>query len=217
MGKLTSLSGALKNCGDDDPSWGAVYDRFVDGLHRKGVGGSAPGVGDALPAFALPNSRGAYVQSEVLVAKGPLVLSFNRGDWCPYCRAELSAWADAMSELKRAGGTFVAVTPEIGGRAAAICDTLGSDAEVLCDVDQGLALQMGLAYRLGSELRESYLACGLDLAEAYGTQSWFIPVPATFVIGRDGIVRFSLTDPDFRIRAEPTEVIAVVAALTGLE
>jgi peroxiredoxin len=147
--------------------------------------GARPAIGAPLPAFALPNARGVYVDSQDLIAKGPLVLSFNRGGWCPYCRTELSAWAEAMPELHKLGGTFVSVTPEVGGRAEAMRPSLGLDAEVLCDVDHGLALELGLAFHLGGELRQRYLACGLDLGEAYGSPSWFIPVPATFVIDRE--------------------------------
>ena len=214
MEHSTPLADALVRCREGDLSWEAIYDSFVDNLHSNGVGRTAPVVGQALPDFALPNARGVYVQSQALIAKGPLVLSFNRGGWCPYCRTELGAWAEAMPDLHRLGGTFVSVTPEVGGRAAAMRDALGLDAEVLCDVDHGVALQLGLAFHLGGELRERYLACGLDLSEAYGSASWFLPVPATFVIDRDGIVRFAFIDPDFRNRAEPADVLAQVASLS---
>lgn len=214
MENNTPLTDALVRCREGDPSWESIYDSFVGGLHSKGVGRTAPRVGEPMPHFALPNARGIYVQSQALFAKGPLVLSFNRGGWCPYCRAELSAWVDAMPELDRLGGTFVSITPEVGGRAEAMREALGLKAEVLCDVDHGVAMELGLAFHLGGELRQRYLACGLDLSEAYGTASWFLPVPATFVIDRGGIVRFAFIDADFRIRAEPADVLAEVARLT---
>jgi peroxiredoxin len=214
MENRTPLADALVRCREGDPSWETIYDSFVGSLHNRGVGGTAPAVGQPLPEFTLPNARGVYVDSQDLIAKGPLVLSFNRGGWCPYCRTELAAWAEAMPQLHRAGGTFVSITPEVGGRAAAMRAALGLDAEVLCDVDHGVALELGLAFHLGGELRQRYLACGLDLSEAYGSASWFLPVPATFVIDREGIVRFAFIDPDFRVRAEPRDVLAEVAKLT---
>jgi peroxiredoxin len=208
------LADALVRCREGDLSWETIYDSFVGGLDKAGIGRTAPAVGDRLPDFALPNSRGVYFDARSLLAQGPLVLSFNRGGWCPYCRTELSAWAEALPELRRLGGSFVSITPEVGGRAQTMRDSLGLDAEVLCDVDHGVALEFGLAFHLGGELRQRYLACGLDLAEAYGSPSWFIPVPATFVVGRDGVISFAFVDPDFRNRAEPADVLAAVAKLT---
>lgn len=213
MESITPLADALAGCREGDASWEEVYDSFVGGLNKVGVGRNAPGVGDRLPDFALPDARGVYVHSRTLVDAGPLVLSFNRGGWCPYCRAELGAWADAMPDLRRLGGAFVSITPEVGGRAAAMREALGLDAEVLCDIDHGVALELGLAFHLGGQLRQSYLACGLDLAAAYGSPSWFIPIPATFVVDREGIVRFAFVDPDFRRRAEPADVLAAISAL----
>lgn len=213
MESITPLADALAGCREGDSSWEEVYDSFVGGLNKVGVGRTAPGVGDRLPDFALPDARGVYVHSRNLVDAGPLVLSFNRGGWCPYCRAELGAWADAMPDLRRLGGAFVSITPEVGGRAAAMREALGLDAEVLCDIDHGVALELGLAFHLGGRLRQSYLACGLDLAAAYGSPSWFIPIPATFVVDREGIVRFAFVDPDFRRRAEPSDVLAAISAL----
>ncbi|HZG08153.1 MAG TPA: peroxiredoxin-like family protein [Allosphingosinicella sp.] len=215
MENSTPLADALTRCREGDPSWEEVYDSFVTGLNKVGIGQTAPMVGDRLPEFALPDARGIYVHSQTLLDSGPLVLSFNRGGWCPYCRAELGAWADAMPELWRMGGSFVSITPEVGGRAAAMREALGLDAEVLCDVDHGVALELGLAFHLGGNLRQRYLACGLDLSEVYGSPSWFIPIPATFVVDRGGIVRFSFVDPDFRRRAEPADVLAALAALPG--
>jgi peroxiredoxin len=214
MENLTPLADALVRCREGDPSWETIYDDFIGGLHDRGVGRTAPAVGERLPDFALPNARGIYVDSQDLIASGPLVLSFNRGGWCPYCRTELSAWAKAMPELNRLGGTFVSITPEVGGRAEAMRRDLGLSSEVLCDVDHGVALELGLAFHLGGELRNRYLSCGLDLSEAYGSPSWFIPVPATFVVDRSGIVRFAFIDPDFRVRAEPADVLDEVRRLT---
>jgi len=207
------LSQTLARCRDEGTEWEEVYNDFVGSLRRLQVGESAPHVGDRLPGFALPNSRGLLVGSEALLEQGPLVLSFNRGGWCPYCRSELAIWAEHMPQLRATGGAFVAVTGEVGGRAERMRCELGLDAEMLCDIDHGLALDMGLAFMLGAEIRRRYLACGLDLTDAYGSASWFLPIPATYVIDRGGIVRFAFVDPDFRVRAEPGDVLEVVRGL----
>jgi peroxiredoxin len=199
---------AIIACGDLTPRWTSVYDAFVAKLRTSGVGETAPRVGDVLPDFALPDHRGRYHKLAALVADRPIVLSFNRGGWCPYCRAELEAWRGHADDLRKAGGRFVSVAAETGGRAEQLREFIGAGAEVLVDVDHGLALALGLAFRCDAELQARYLACGLNLANIYGNGGWLLPVPATFVVDRERRVRFAFVDPDFRHRAEPGEVIA---------
>ncbi|HTI31055.1 MAG TPA: peroxiredoxin-like family protein [Sphingomonas sp.] len=193
--------------------WRPLYDEFVEGLRRIGAGAASPAVGEEFPAFALPNAAGHYRSLDALLADGPLVLSFNRGGWCPYCATELRAWSDRLPELQDAGGHFAAITPEVGGRAALLGQLLHGDAEMLCDVDHGLALTAGLAFYIGEPLMRRYERSGLDLKDLYGSSSGFLPIPATYVIDQAGTVRYAFADPDFRIRAEPMEVIAAVRSL----
>lgn len=196
------------------PDWTPVYDTFVTGLRRTGVGTAAPRVGERFPDFALPDDRGRYRSLAALLARGPLVLSFNRGGWCPYCRRELTQWRDQVEALGRLGAQFVSIAGETGGRAERLHDFVGPDATVLCDVDHGLALAAGLAFRCGETLRDRYLAVGLDLGALYGNDGWILPVPATYVLDRTGIVRFAFVDPDFRVRAAPEDVLEVVRRLS---
>lgn len=215
MTSETHLAEALAQCRVDSAGWDPTYAVFLERLQSLNIGATAPKVGDRFPDFALPNARGVRVALSDLISEGPLVLSFNRGGWCPYCRLELAAWAGLIPELTALGGRFVAVTGELGGRAEDLRQTLQLDSEILCDVDHGLALELGLAFYLGDELRRMYLERGLDLSEVYGTESWFLPIPATFVLDTSGIVRFAYADPDFRARAEPGDVLAVVTALAA--
>lgn len=204
---------AIIACGDLTPRWTSVYDAFVAKLHANGIGQTAPRIGDVLPDFALPDHRGRYRSLAALVADGPIVLSFNRGGWCPYCRAELETWGEQAEILKKAGARFISVAAETGGRAGQLRDLIGSTAEVLVDVDHGLALALGLAFRCDAELQARYLACGLDLADIYGNGGWLLPIPATFVVDRDRRIRYAYVDPDFRRRAEPGDVIARLRGL----
>ena len=215
MKSETHLAEALAQCRVDSTSWDPTYVVFLERLQSLNIGATAPKVGDRFPDFALPNARGMRITLSDLIADGPLVLSFNRGGWCPYCRLELAAWAGRLEELAAIGGRFVAVTGELGGRAEEMRQALDLDCEILCDVDHGVALELGLAFYLGDQLRQMYLERGLDLSEVYGTDSWFLPIPATFVIDTAGIVRFVYADPDFRARAEPGDVLAVVAAIAA--
>ncbi len=208
-----SLSATLAETRDSAGEWRGLYDRFVDGLRGLGVGSGAPHVGDIFPAFSLPDAGGHYRSLDGLIAEGPLVLSFNRGGWCPYCTHELRAWREVLPDLRAAGAHFAAITPEVGGRAALLGHLLDPDVDLLCDVDHGVALASGLVFHIGAELRRQYREWGLDLAEIYGSDSGLLPVPGIFVIDREGVTRFAFADPDFRNRAEPSEVIEVLRAL----
>lgn len=201
----------LADCEQTSPKWANLFQDVVDRLRHHGAGAKAPRVGERFPDFALPNEEGRYRTLYEMLGDGPVVLSFNRGGWCPYCRRELADWALHSSKLASFHARFVAVVPEVDGRLAILRDLLGGGAEVLCDVDHGVALRSGLAFRSDPELRRRYLECGLDLGEIYGSDSWFLTVPATFAIDRGGIVRFAFVEPDFRLRADPAEVIAALS------
>mgnify|MGYP002780436668 CR=1 FL=1 len=206
---------AIADCDTATTNWTPIYDAFIARLRAAGVGRRAPKPGERFPAFALPDDRGRYRTLGDLLGGGPLVLSFNRGGWCPYCRAELAGWAERLGALGAANGRFVSIAGEVGGRAERLHAMIGAAAAVLCDVDHGLALALGLAFCCDADLQRRYRACGLDLAEIYGGGGGFLPVPATFVLDRDGIVRFAFVDPDFRQRADPDTVLAAVRALAA--
>ena len=197
----------------EELAWEPVYDRFVQQLVALGAGGNAPRIGDPFPDFSLPDPQGVYRSLGELVSEGPLVLSFNRGGWCPYCSHELSGWGEATSALKAAGGRLVVVSGELGQGASALKVMAGEDALVLCDVDHGVALASGLAFHLSAELNALYLDIGLDLATIYGSGGGFLPIPATFVIDRDRVIRYGFVDPDFRYRAYPPDVVRLLAAM----
>lgn len=208
-----SPEAVLDDCSGGTPDWTPVYDAFVAALRSGAVGASAPACGDSFPDFALPDEHGRYRTLASIVADGPIVLSFNRGGWCPFCRGELSAWGERADALAKTGGRFVTITGEVGGRAGRLHEIVGPDATIMCDIDHGLALSVGLAFRCGDDLQRRYRACGLDLADIYGGGGGLLPVPATFVIDRDLTVRYAFADPDFRNRADPDTVIAALVAL----
>lgn len=193
--------------------WDGLYNGFIAGLREKGVGETAPRLGDRLDPFVLPNSMGQHINLDDLLGSGPIVLSFMRGGWCPYCRAELNAWTAAASRLAAVGGRFVAISGEIGGRAETTRCELAPAAEMLCDVDHGLATALGLSFMVSPAMHQRYQEHDLSLADIYGDSGRILPIPATFVIDAGGIVRFAFVEPDFRIRADPAVVIAVVEAL----
>jgi peroxiredoxin len=196
-----------------DPVWKARYDGLVNSLIAAGVGQGALGVGDTSPDFMLSNAEGRLIDSATLFAKGPVVLSFYRGKWCPYCRIELDALREATAEIESAGATLVAVTAEDCGGALAAKRTRELDFEILCDPDNGLGLAFGLIFRLPPELRDHYRGIEIDFPVIYGNESWFLPIPATYVIGADGVIRHAYVNPEFRERLDPAEIVSVLKSL----
>jgi peroxiredoxin len=191
-----------------DPIWHARADRLVARLAALRQGRKAPVAGQIFPDFALPDWQGRLASLARLCRDGPVVLSFHRGLWCPWCRAELDSWHAAQPQLQAAGGRLVLVTPETGAHAAAMAARLEQRADVLCDVDAGASVAMGLAFFMGAELIRDYADAGLDLAAHYGAVSGILPIPATYVIEVGRRVRFAHVDIDFRRRADPDAVLA---------
>lgn len=190
----------------------AVEDMLRD-LAAKEIAAGSLKDGEAFPEFELPDADGRLVGLAELLAKGPLVVSFFRGDWCPYCTAELHAYQAALPEFHRLGAQLVAVTPDT--RAAFVSQRRRHKLayQILSDVDYGLALACGILFRLPDALRLMYREAGIDLAERHGTSGCFLPFPATYIIDRSGIVRHAEIDPDFRRRMEPAQVLEVLKGL----
>jgi len=198
---------------DDLADWQPIYDAFVKHLVALGVGASAPSIGNRFPDFSLPDARGVYRSLGDLLVEGPVVLSFIRGAWCPYCSHELAMWGEEASALGEAGGRLLVVSGQLGEGASTLKDLTGGVATVLCDVDHGVALAAGLAFYVGADLQDRYFRAGLDLAKAYGSDGGLLPIPATFVIDRDRVIRYAFVDPDFRLRACPSDVVRFLGAL----
>jgi peroxiredoxin len=217
MEQTTRLYRKLQHCTIEHSDWAGVYDDFVERLMTLEAGHTAPGPGTRFPDLVLPDHLGQHRDLAALRGGGPVVVSFIRGGWCPWCRSELEIWRETLDALHAAGGRLVVIVGEIGGRAERIAQLLDGRATVLCDVDHGAALNIGLAFHAGADLIRQYLAAGLDLADIYGTDSGILPVPATFVIDTEGMVRFAFVDPDFRLRAEPADTVAVVRALAATD
>lgn len=193
-----------------DPVWHVRADALVQRLTALGSGRLAPRAGQLFPDLALPDAAGRLTRLSALCKDGPILLSFHRGLWCPWCQAELENWRLIQPELRAAGCRVVLVTPEVGGRAAAMAALVGREAQLLCDVDFGASAALGLAFFVGQELMTEFARAGLDLAAHYGAASGILPIPATFVIEVGMRVRFAHVDVDFRHRADPAAVLAAL-------
>ncbi len=191
----------------------AAYDEFLDRLDAARVAHEALKVGDPMPAFLLPSAEGRLVDSADLLAAGPLVITFFRGTWCPYCAATLDALEGGLPALAQAGGTLVAMTPETGGRALAMKREHGLHYEVLADIDLGIGMAFGIVFRTPPLYAKLLRRNGVDLGERSGNQAWLLPVPATFLVDRTGTIARSWVNIDFTFRTEPAEVLAALQAL----
>lgn len=191
----------------------AAYQAMLAELRRTPFLDHALRIGEAFPDFLLPNAEGRLVALEDLLERGPLVATFFRGNWCPYCAIQLDALEEALPDIAAAGASLAAITPETGGRAAEAKARHGARYEILSDVDQGLGMACGVVFRLPEPYRRLLQSRGIDLEQRQGHAGWFLPVPATFVVDRGGVVRWAFMDVDFARRAEPDDILDALAAL----
>lgn len=190
-----------------NPKFADAVERLITRLQANACGSSAPGVGDAMPTFALPDDGGRIVRLDELLDKGSTAIVFHRGHWCPYCRINLATIARHSEEIREVGGDVVVITPEQQKFAAIFRSDAGSPFPVLSDLDNAYALSLNLAIWIGRELETMMAEHGRALPQYQGSDSWTLPIPATFVIGQDGQIKARFVDPDFRRRMELDQLI----------
>ncbi len=194
------------------PDLEMAYDQLVERIRASGADALVPAVGEKMPNFLMTDSEGELVELSSLIAERPLVISFNRGPWCDYCGLELHALGRAYKAIVEAGGEAVSIVPETGRYAAELKTARNVPFRVLTDLDLAYALRLGLVFWVGEKIKRTYLGFGIDLARFQGNGGWFLPIPATLVVGRDGLVKARFVDPDFRHRMEIADILAAVSA-----
>jgi peroxiredoxin len=195
------------------PEIAALYQGLVDHLEALVSGAVGPAVGDAMPDFLLPDQHGQLVSLENLLQSGPVVVSMNRGHWCPYCRLDLRAMAQIEPDIRRLGAQIVSIMPEKAQYTKRAIADNAFPFPILTDVDLGYALSLGLVFWVGADVKKLYGELGLDLAVFQGNASYFLPIAAKFVIDRDGKVKAREINVNFRERMEPSEIIAALERL----
>jgi peroxiredoxin len=193
---------------DLNPAFAGAVERLVARLGQANAGAAAPQEGDPMPAFLLPDETGRLTSLDELTADGPVAITFHRGHWCPFCRISLNALARAQTDLQRSGGRTVAIMPDRQSFAAEAKQSAGAPFPILSDIDNGYALSLNLAIWVGAELRPLMAGLGQDLDRFQGNASWILPIPATFVVGRDGLIVARFVDPDYRKRMTIAEIAA---------
>ena len=187
-----------------------AVDRLVARLSDVKAGTTAPAVGEMLPEFMLPDDDGHLVALAHLLGRGPLVIAFRRGHWCPYCLMATDALARIQSEVAAKGARLVVVTPEREAYTRLLKSRTGAAFPVLSDLDNGYALSIGLAISVGEEMRRFMSARGRDLANYHGNDAWVLPIPATFVLDAAGKIVMRHVDADYRRRAAIEDILAAV-------
>jgi len=156
----------------------------------------------------LENAKGATVDVGTLLKKGPVIITFYRGGWCPYCNLELKAYQEILPQIVAAGASLVAISPEKPDDTVSTAEKNALTFEVLSDVGQNVGRAFGLVYEFTEELKSAYHGFNLDIPARNGTLGeWALPVSATYVIDRDGSIIYAYTDVDYRDRADPHDVL----------
>jgi len=195
--RLDSLANAVRTL---SPPFADAVDRLVTRLQQSGAGETAPQVGEPMPPFHLPDEAGRIVSLEELLTNGPVAVTFHRGHWCPYCRLNTSALAQAQKEIESEGGQIVAIMPDRQQFAEEFKTESNARFPILTDMDNGYALCLNLVIWVGAEIVQMISALGRDIPNYQGNASWMLPIPATFVVGKDGKVKARFVDPDYRKR-----------------
>jgi peroxiredoxin len=184
-----------------------AVDRLVGRLRAGQVAEGSPKEGEPMPSFLLPDHTGRLVSLEDLVADGPVAVTFARGHWCPYCRIAVSALGEIADDAAALGAQIIVIVPDRQSFAARLRAETAAPFPILTDVENGYALSLGLVFWVGDEMQKMMLARNANPAQSQGNDSWFLPVPATFIVGRDGIIKARHVDPDYRTRMEIDSVL----------
>ena len=191
----------------------SIYDRGVAAVSEAGVPQNALKAGDAAPQFTLPDANGDDVALSTLLSDGPVVVVFYRGAWCPYCNLTLAAWQERLDEIKGLGGQLVAISPQTPDYSLTTAERNELAFHVLSDVGHSVADQFGVTQQVTDEVLAIWEG-RIDLAEHNdGDESGRLPLPATFLIDADGQIAFAHVHEDYRVRAEPQDVIDVLRGM----
>ena len=167
-------------------------------------------VGDRAADFELPNARGRRIRLADQLERGPVVLTFYRAAWCPFCNLQLRGLQQALPEIEAFGASLLAISPQLPDGSRAITDKNGLTFEVLSDLNSTVASAYGITFTLPPTDQALFLEVGNDLRKANGDSSWVLPAPATFVIATDGTIHHARVDPDYTSRITADEILSAL-------
>lgn len=170
--------------------------------------------GDKARDFNLINAKGGKTRLSDLLTKGPVVINFYRGGWCPYCNIEFKALHSFLPQIKEMGATLIGISPELPDASMDTVEKHQLQFEVLSDVDNKLAREYGILFEVPTKMRALYKEWELDFSNVNGNDSWELPIPATYVINRDGVIAHAYINKNYTERMEPADIVKVLKTLT---
>jgi peroxiredoxin len=191
----------------------ATMDQATEALKRSGIEDRALKTGDTMPDFELPNQRGERRRLSDYLAKSLVVLNIYRGGWCPYCNMEMKALHDVLPDIESRGARLVGMAPETPDKASSTAELHDIAIDILSDAGNQVAEQLGLVFVLPEALRPLYEQFGIDIEASNGDDTFKLPVPATYIIGQDGVIMHDFVNADYTQRVEPSEIVAELDAL----
>jgi peroxiredoxin len=185
------------------PQTQAVHARVIDELSREGIVKKALSIGAQSPNFSLSDHNGKTVSSADLLAKGPLIICFVRGRWCPFCVAQLEAMNRILPQIASAGALLIAISPQTIQQSFFMADQHKLRFPLLSDFGNQVAKQFRIAYRVSEDQQSIYRRSFVNLPFINGDESWELPIPSTFIIDGNGTILFASVNPDYTQRPEP--------------
>jgi peroxiredoxin len=210
--RLQAFADAVRRFG---PHFQQAVDDLVARLKQHEVGENAPRPGETMPNFVLPDDKGQLVSLDSLLQKGPVAVTFHRGYWCPYCRINTRALAEAQNQIEAEGGQIAAIMPDREHFTAELKAEADAPFPILTDFDNGYALSLNLAFWVGEEMQNLMTMAGWDVSRSQGSDTWLLPIPATFVVGANGKVAARFLDPDYRRRMTIEDLLAALRTARG--
>lgn len=191
-----------------------AYTEGIEEVVKSGIVNTAKTVGAKAPTFTLANATGKKVKLTDYLIEGPVILTWYRGGWCPYCNITLKHLQEALPSFQARGAHLLALTPEVPDKSLTTVEKNNLRFEVLSDIDNKVAKSYGIIFKLIPEVADMYQA-GFDLAGYNGNDKAELPLAATYVIDKEGTIRYSFLDAEYRNRAEPEDILQVLDNLTG--
>ena len=188
----------------------ALMNTTNEELIAQHIRNNALQVGDKIENFILPNHLGKNIELADLLDKGPVVVSFYRGAWCPYCNLELKALNDFLPQFKTKSAQLVAISPQLPDQTLTTAQKNELEFDVLSDVGNKVAQQFGLLFTLDKRIQELYTGFGIDFEHTYGDKTYQLPLPATYVINQEGVITYAFLNEDYTLRAEPSDVMTAL-------
>lgn len=185
----------------------------IERLRRADWLETALRTGDYAPDFVLPDSPDGRLRLGDVLREGPVVLKFYRGRWCAFCTLELRAYQRLLPEFRALGAELIAFSPQNDDEMAFNRERDNLRFPMITDVDNRIARQFGITYEIGADVRDRYVAAGMDLSRTNAGSTWSIPLPAVYLIAQDRRIAYSFVDPNYLHRAEPATVLAELERL----